>query len=69
MQKTRFTVLMLEYRIKRCMTQEKQALSLGDWNEADWCRTAAREWGRRLKIAQTQGYWEYEYEALAEVAK
>jgi len=46
------------------MFQEKRALSLGDWTEADWCRTAAREWKRRLEVAKVQGYWEHEYEAI-----
>ncbi len=65
MKQEKFTVPMLQFWIKRALNQEKRALSLGAWDEAEWCRAAAREWAKRLAIAQQIGFWEYEHEALS----
>ena len=60
----RYTVAMLETRIKSAMNQEKRALSLSDWGQAEWCRAAARLYSKQLEIAKERGYYEHEYEAI-----
>lgn len=46
------------------MKQEKKALALSDWNQAEWCRSAARLYRSRLDVAKKNGYWEHEYEPI-----
>lgn len=60
----RLTAKQLENKIFRCLNQEKKALALSDWEQAEWCRAAARLYRERLDVAKAKGYWEHEYDPI-----
>ena len=63
----RLTVKQLENKIVRCLNQEKKALALSDWEQAEWCRAAARLYRDRMEVAKKQGYWEHEYDPIPDM--
>lgn len=69
MKQQKCTVSMLNQKITACMNQEKKALALSDWEQAEWCRSAARLYRDRLEIAKVKGYWEHEYDPIPDLVK